>query len=589
MKINNSQFELLSQFNKNWEQNQKRLCLDLSNYEINAFETHPLIGEIVNLIQNKKGGSLPFFSNDKILWCTLAPNPSQLQIAVDQLQNWILPSYGWLGSGDGYKIADSTGSPIQKAIADISQSNYFRWQSNWDQYAVIERKLAIRYQLELKKPDRLQILRPSLYDLRSQFQTALTLGNRNAAEKAIDLIDTYELDKALNTEMMRIRLWHHFREFENIKNSRKLPYLLSLPFLPTTINECIKDATVEISTTLDTKKTITIQPVEVIEGDWESWFNLLINQSDMDSAKDWLGEKKISTESELSQQQIRQYAEFWDSIFINDFLKEQNRHLISEGIVNFIGDFIREPEFPRTSYAELYLSLLRLWGDINAGINKGREEGHVLLELACALFQLNHEINEVKMIVEDWWKARAVPSQLPFVLDAIELLTYQHPDTQASANLWIEAADQAKRNPEHVLESEKNLWRIAGTRIGLDEETILEFFPVEREKETKDILSEVNLNKIAIVCMREEQARVAAGMINTRTNAKLLIVSGKVAGKETDQARFCDVVLFVYMATTHAVFRAFDGFDRKKLCYVQGTGPASIVRSLERWALEISN
>ena len=64
-----------------------------------------------------------------------------------------------------------------------------------------------------------------------------------------------------------------------------------------------------------------------------------------------------------------------------------------------------------------------------------------------------------------------------------------------------------------------------------------------------------------------------------------MIVSEKVAGKQTDLARKSDVILFVWLATTHAVFRAFDDYARQCLCYVQGTGGASIVRSLERWAV----
>jgi len=44
-----------------------------------------------------------------------------------------------------------------------------------------------------------------------------------------------------------------------------------------------------------------------------------------------------------------------------------------------------------------------------------------------------------------------------------------------------------------------------------------------------------------------------------------------------------DVVLFVWSATTHAVFRAFDAVDKKRFAYVQGTGAASIVLALERW------
>ena len=58
-----------------------------------------------------------------------------------------------------------------------------------------------------------------------------------------------------------------------------------------------------------------------------------------------------------------------------------------------------------------------------------------------------------------------------------------------------------------------------------------------------------------------------------------------LAGAETALACTVDVVLFVWMTSTHAVFRAFDGFDKKQFCYVQGTGASSIVRTLDRWLL----
>jgi hypothetical protein len=48
-------------------------------------------------------------------------------------------------------------------------------------------------------------------------------------------------------------------------------------------------------------------------------------------------------------------------------------------------------------------------------------------------------------------------------------------------------------------------------------------------------------------------------------------------------------VLIVWSAITHAVFRAFDGVDRERIEYVQGTGAASIVLALERWAIRQSS
>lgn len=288
----------------------------------------------------------------------------------------------------------------------------------------------------------------------------------------------------------------------------------------------------------------------------------------------------------MTNAQIEVYSEGWDAIYVSDVLKEEHKPLVSEALVAFLGDFVREPEFPRNNLSGLYLSLLRLWGEMHAGIGRGREEGHVLLELANALFELNHEIDEVMTTIEEWWRARPAPSQLPFALDGVELLMFHHPNSDSAANMWIEAADQAKRNPQRLMESERNLWRGAGARIGLEDDTIDEYFPVTQDAVHKDPLISSGIKSIAIVCMREQQARVAAETIRERSGVTVSIVSKKVAGSQTTQALSCDVVLFVWMATTHAVFRAFDNFDRDKLCYVQGTGPASIVRSLERWVIE---
>jgi hypothetical protein len=179
-----------------------------------------------------------------------------------------------------------------------------------------------------------------------------------------------------------------------------------------------------------------------------------------------------------------------------------------------------------------------------------------------------------------------VRSQLPFVLDAIELLEREFPLPEAPANLWITAADIVLRSPDALAPSEKELWRRVGKRLGFDGKTISDYLPAATELDEVDPLAGAGLRHVAIVCMREQQARDAAEQIKERTGAQVSIVITKNAGSETDHARNADVVLFVWLATSHAVFRAFDGFDRKRFCYVQGTGVSSIVRSLERWAMD---
>ena len=99
--------------------------------------------------------------------------------------------------------------------------------------------------------------------------------------------------------------------------------------------------------------------------------------------------------------------------------------------------------------------------------------------------------------------------------------------------------------------------------------------------EEGDVLTQCDFSKVSIVTLNERTARIAKREIETRTRAKVIIVSDLSAGEGTDSALLSDVVLFVSGAVKHAVYRAFDG-RRDILEYVQGKGSSSIVRALER-------
>ena len=96
-----------------------------------------------------------------------------------------------------------------------------------------------------------------------------------------------------------------------------------------------------------------------------------------------------------------------------------------------------------------------------------------------------------------------------------------------------------------------------------------------------DPLLACSFKKIAIVSLHERAAREAASQIEQRTQANVVVVTEHAAGEGTTSAATADVILFVWGASKHAVYRAFDKV-RDRLEYVQGTGSASIVRALER-------
>lgn len=582
MVTNNSKILLLGEFNKNWTLFKRSLCVSFDSEGECQFKGHLLEGEISRLFAGK-WCSLPFFTSTCIIWCTLGPDDEAINEAVNQLEFWILPSYGWLGRGDGYQQANPLENSFQKNLAIVSPTNYYKWRSSKESLPLVVNKLRQRHLLKSKQPQRSRQNRPSLYELRSKFHTALVLGDREVAQEAIDGIDLYELDKALNTQMMRIRMWHHFHEYENIKKYPHLPFLKSYPSLPTVIINCLNDALLERDSC---EKDVSSIEVDIKDDrQWSYWFDLVRNGKFKES-REWLDLKEQSTLYEMPKEYIDLFSDSWDNFYLNPELKSSHRHLLTEAMVRFLDDFVRESNFPRVGFEDLYLSLFRLWGDLNAGKGSGKEEGHILLELACALLKLNHKVDEVREVVESWWQSRPVPAQLPYALDAIELLSFHHPDQGAAGNLWIDAVDKARQHEGVLTESEKLLWRETGMRLGLDEESISAFFSPLENIQFEDPIARLGLKRVAIVCMRPEQARVAAKEIESRSGAEVVIVSERVAGSQVNLALKSNVVLFVWLATTHAVFRAFDGYARQCLCYVQGTGGASIVRSLERWAVE---
>ena len=176
---------------------------------------------------------------------------------------------------------------------------------------------------------------------------------------------------------------------------------------------------------------------------------------------------------------------------------------------------------------------------------------------------------------------------MPFLLGAVELFDRLGSPDQAE-RFWMLAGGIHQRQRDTLTPGERRLWRQVGRRLGYDDDLLDEFLPMPAGGETAedDLLRTAGLNKIAIVSTREEQARRAAELLGERTEAELLVVTATTANHETRSALEADLIAYVWAASTHAVFRAFDRVDRKKLVYVQGTGAVSIVLAVERWVGE---
>jgi hypothetical protein len=257
------------------------------------------------------------------------------------------------------------------------------------------------------------------------------------------------------------------------------------------------------------------------------------------------------------------------------------------GLAELIGECLEDPAFPRQALLEPYRLLAQAWDRSRRG-SVFPPDGQVLLELAEALLQASPvEEPLASELIEAWWRARPVKALLPFLLAAVELFDRLGTSDQAE-RFWMLAGSLHQRQRDTLTAGERRLWRLVGKRLGYGDDLLDEFLPMPAGSDPAqgDLLRAAGLNKIAIVSTREEQARAAVELLSERTDAELLVITATTSGHETRAALDADLIAYVWAASAHAVFRAFDKIDRKKIVYVQGTGAVSIVLAVERWVAE---
>lgn len=252
-------------------------------------------------------------------------------------------------------------------------------------------------------------------------------------------------------------------------------------------------------------------------------------------------------------------------------------------LTTVIDAYVCEPSFPQKARLPLYDTILEIWSDSRPNSNDPGD-GQLMLMISDAI--LRHDGRRETAIAERirrWWKARPVRARLTWLAEALELLTEQSTCSEY-LGLWYDAAAIIKADASLLGLSDGRLWVRLGCRLGLEATVVREALGISDSAlkgDDADPLGDAAFKKIAIVSLHEKAAREAALEIEDRTGANVVVVSDYAAGDNTQSAATADVILFVWGAAKHAVYRAFDKV-RDRLEYVQGTGSGSIVRALER-------
>jgi hypothetical protein len=262
-----------------------------------------------------------------------------------------------------------------------------------------------------------------------------------------------------------------------------------------------------------------------------------------------------------------------------------SRTLQQETIAALIDAYLSVPDFPRRSHVEVYQSLLEGLVALN-GESASDADSQLVLGLVAAVTNLTADAcARCEDVIRGWWRRRPIVERLNWLVGSLEVLAPLHGASERLADLFSDGLSLAKRKGRLLSVGEAAAWRRVGRMIELRADVIESYVvPLcEDREQTFDHLADLGLKRIAIVSLAEAGAKEAARELEQRTGAEVSVVTALVAGRETQHATSADLILYVWTASTHATFRAFDN-SRDRVAYVQGTGSASIVLAAERWA-----
>lgn len=188
---------------------------------------HPLYPEISAFYEGR-ACSLPFYRDREVGWVTFGGDAEELKDAIATIRAWLFPEYA---SEDTHSIVSpqqATGS-LGREIINASPHGYFRWRSSSAQSNNVLQTLRRIRSLNSRRPRVTRVRIPSLSELRRRFQVALATADWVSAEAAIAEIDAHDLDAALNTVQMRLRLWSGQRNYAQIVGLSEHNEILKLP------------------------------------------------------------------------------------------------------------------------------------------------------------------------------------------------------------------------------------------------------------------------------------------------------------------------------------------------------------------------
>lgn len=262
-----------------------------------------------------------------------------------------------------------------------------------------------------------------------------------------------------------------------------------------------------------------------------------------------------------------------------------SRVALQDVLTGLVDAAVGVPSFPRITHLDLYVALAEALVYLR-GESASEQDAHLLHGLLAAAMNLSPSCAQrCSDLLRDWWRHRPTASRIGWLVAALDSVGPLHPQPHDLCDLWVEAVALAARKRLTLTAAEVRTWRRVAAYLELPAATVnadLADLQPQASTLTDDQLARAQLRKIAIISLQEAAAREAARELQSRTSAEVLLITSLVQDGFTNAAQDADVILFVWAACSHAVYRAFDNC-RDKVAYVQGTGASSIIAAAEVW------
>jgi hypothetical protein len=203
-------------------------------------EGHPLALE-VKALRAGQAASLPYPTAGEVAWFSLAPTHEMLRRAIADLRAWVFPSLGWEDPVAPIVLPGSAQGALGVLIIRVSPAGYFRWHTTNEGLGPVLARLHQMRRLDVRRPVQVAAARPTLFELRHRFQVALGVGDAAAAQATLTSIDADQLDSAVNTGFMRLRMYAAFADERAIVSDPSLLLLLQM-HLPSRVRTAVLEA-----------------------------------------------------------------------------------------------------------------------------------------------------------------------------------------------------------------------------------------------------------------------------------------------------------------------------------------------------------